>query len=237
MSLDVVRNSEPDVDFRAGKSETETVYSKWKYFPISQISHHGKICCEIAREWLASMDLSQLNSGSNLVGPRWINARFKWGPTKWPIHWCEAVQEKELDCGAQSAFAHEVFRRRGIPSFRVQMVQQFSDQSTRQWAERWSAAEASLFWIEQNLIYHECCAIAAGDGELKIWDGSASCWVNPRQYSGYGTVRALRVIDETGDNKFVWGDHHLKGNVWQTLLGLTFPEGASSNLRNLRDLA
>ena len=29
--------------------------------------------------------------GDKLTGPRWMREHSKWGPSAWPIHWCEAV--------------------------------------------------------------------------------------------------------------------------------------------------
>jgi hypothetical protein len=218
MSLDVVKNIENSEGNTYGAVIPLHSFTKWQDFPISQISHHGKLCCEIAREWLSSMDFSQLNSDSILSGPRWITARYKWGPTKWPIHWCEALYQSSLDCGAQSAVAQEIFKIRGVKSYRVQLVQQFSKDTTRQWSERWSADDASIFWIDENLIYHECCAILTKKSEIKIWDGSACCWVNPKQFNGYGAVRALRLFDQSDEKiAFVWGDHIIKANKWQSI--------------------
>src|SRR3982750_4162909 len=78
----------------------KTSYAAWEQLPYTRISHHGSACCEAARTWVLSMDYSLLNGSSPYTGPRWIRQRYEWGPTKHPIHWCEAVKEKTLDCGA-----------------------------------------------------------------------------------------------------------------------------------------
>ena len=219
MSLDVVNNAENSgVALQNRAIAPLTVFSKWQDFPISRISHHGGLCCEASREWLTAMDYSQLNAGSKLSGPRWIPQRYSWGPTKWPIHWCEALDQKSLDCGAQSALSLEIFKARGVRSFQVQLVQEFSNETTRQWAEKWSKDETSTFWIDKNLIYHECCAILTGENTLKLWDGSAGCWINSKQFQGYGTLRALRLIDKSGTTtSFKWGDHTIHANNWQEI--------------------
>jgi hypothetical protein len=222
MSLDAVKNT---INFDHNAFGTAVapsyVFSKWQNFPISKISHHGLKCCEMAREWLNAMDYSQLNAGSVFSGPRWIRQRYNWGPTKWQIHWCEAVNQKSLDCGAQAALAHEVFTMRGVESYQVQLVQQFSKETTAQWAQRWTAEETSIFWIDENMIYHECCAVVIDNGEIKLWDGSSSSWINSKQFNGYGTLRALRLFAAPNEmTKFKWGEHIITANKWQEIKGL-----------------
>ncbi|MEO5857895.1 MAG: hypothetical protein ABIR33_02995, partial [Pyrinomonadaceae bacterium] len=51
---------------------SEPVYSAWKHWEPTLISHHGSACCEIAREWVGSFDQSVLNGASPLTGPRWL---------------------------------------------------------------------------------------------------------------------------------------------------------------------
>lgn len=219
MSLDVVNERSFENKFFNQSTIANEIFSKWRTFPVSRISSHDQSCCQIALHWLHAMDFSQLNGESVFNGPRWIPARFSWGPTKWPIHWCEALQQKYLDCGAQSAIAFEIFRMREVECYRVQLVQQFSTDATRQWREKWLADDTTDFWIDENLIYHECCAIVTREGELKIWDGSAACWVSPRQQNGYGSVRALRIDAQSSSPiSFVWGDHTIRANTWHSLL-------------------
>ena len=95
MFLDAVKQAQETHVIDSVKSDA--VFEKWRNFPVSLISHHGQMCCEIAREWLFSMDFSKLNTGSVLTGPRWIRQRYSWGPTQWQIHWCEAIHKKSLD--------------------------------------------------------------------------------------------------------------------------------------------
>lgn len=222
MSLDAVRNTTTNNNFDGIAAATATaqmpsVFDKWQDFPISKISHHGQMCCETAREWLSAMDFSQLNAGSNLTGPRWIRQRYNWGPTTWQIHWCEALGQKSLDCGAQAALAQEVFGARGVESYQCQLVQQYSKEATDQWTSRWNDQETSVFWIEDDLIYHEGCAVVTGkDNEIKLWDASAAWWINPRQIGGYGGLRAVRIFTAPGDgSQFKWGEHSFRANEWQ----------------------
>lgn len=224
MSLDAVKNTINNTTnnfdggaIGAATATVNAVFGKWQDFPVSKISHHGQMCCETAREWLSAMDFSQSNAGSTLMGPRWIRQKYNWGPTTWQIHWCEAVRQRALDCGAQAALAQEVFAARGVESYQCQLVQQYSKEATQQWAERWNGEETSVFWIDEDLIYHEGCAVITGD-EIKLWDASAAWWINPRQFGGYGGLRAVRIFTTPNDaTEFKWGEHSIKANDWQKI--------------------
>ena len=222
MYLDAVKNTTTNFDggvagAATALSASDGVFNKWQDFPISRISHHGQMCCEIAREWLNAMDFSQLNSGSNLTGPRWIRQKYNWGPTTWQIHWCEVVRQTSLDCGAQAALANEVFASRNVKSYPVQLVQEFSTDATNQWAHKWNGAETSDFWINENLIYHEGCAVKTGnENEIKLWDASAAWWINPKQSGGYGGLRAVRLFADDS-TEFKWGEHRISANQWQEI--------------------
>lgn len=191
----------------------------WRYLPASTISHHGESCCRIAREWFLLMDYAQLNAGNPLMGPRWIRQKFVWGPSQWPIHWCKAMQQKTLDCGALGALAHEIFINRGVRSYPVQLIQQYSLDATRQWYKRWNGDETSVHWIKEDLIYHEGCAVAVEGNEIKIWDASAGSWIDPKQFGGYGGLLAVRIFAShpPTSNKFSWGKHCILPNEWQKI--------------------
>ena len=192
---------------------------KWEHWPASTISDHGQACCSIAREWLLSTDYAQLGGESPLAGPRWIRHRYPWGPSRWPIHWCEAVRRKTLDCGALAALAHEVFTARGVRSFPAQFVQQFSEDAARHWQSRWEGEEAPANWLKEDLIYHEGCAVVSRGDEIQVWDSSAGWWVNPKQFGGYGGLLALRIFDPQAgpQTAYRWGAHAVVPNVWLKL--------------------
>jgi hypothetical protein len=197
-----------------GFSKAEKVYKKWESWQPSMISHHGEMCCEVAREWITAMDFSELNGGNVLTGPRWLREKFKWGCSTFPIFWCEAVRKDTLDCGALAALAHEVFLNRGVKSIRAQLVQKFSKDSTEQWSNSWHDGNTPLEWTNKDLIYHEGCAIVSPDNEIKIWDASAGWWVDPKQRDGYGSVIAVKLTSGT-DTSFKWGTQNLPANRWQ----------------------
>ena len=162
------------------------------------------------------MDHSQLNAGHPLTGPRWLRKKFKWGPSKWPMHWCEAVQEETLDCGALGALSHELYVARGVRSFPAQFILEFNDVSTRHWTETWGAAGSCAPWINEGLIYHEGCAVAVNGNEIKLWDATATWWVNPKQFGGYAGLLAVRIFENGAETPsvFTWGEHRIPANTW-----------------------
>ncbi|MDQ6861779.1 MAG: hypothetical protein M3032_11570 [Verrucomicrobiota bacterium] len=216
------------IDLEGTGSDIDAGIANWKHFPASCISHHGEACCEIAREWMLGFDFSQLNGGNPLSGPRWLRKNFKWGPSKWPIHWCEAVREKTLDCGALAALSNELFLSRGVQSFPAQFILEFNDVSTRHWKETWGAAGSCAPWISEGLIYHEGCAIAVDD-EVKLWDATATWWINSKQFGGYAGLLAVRLFDHSGaPNEFIWGEHRIPANTWQKIARASSARTAAS---------
>jgi hypothetical protein len=189
---------------------------KWDQWPASKLSHHGKACCEIAREWVLATDFSQLGDGATLTGPRWIRQRYPWGPSPWPMHWCEAVERKRLDCGAHAAISHELFAARGVQSYPAQFVQQFTQDATRHWADKWGEDSVPAGWIDGDVIYHEGVAVEAGEGEIKLWDASAGWWVQPQAAAGYGSLLAVRIHDEADRRPggWTWIGRRLLPNAW-----------------------
>jgi hypothetical protein len=220
MSLDVVNNTsheETNGLHPCGVIKGGAVFENWREFPYTNVSHHGSTCCEMAREWLYAMDYTQLNGGSPFTGPRWLRQRYNWGPTVYPIHWCEAVEEKTLDCGALASLSREVFKSRNVRAYPAQLVQQFTTHATAQWQKKWSEKEASTHWINDDVIYHEGCAILTEGNEIKVWDSSAGWWVRPIPQNGYGSLLALRICADDRNNisVFQWGDHKIAANRWQ----------------------
>jgi hypothetical protein len=209
----------------AERSETQVAPAprpsdRWETFPYSRLSHHGRACCDIAREWVVGMDFAQLNGGELTSGPRWLREKYKWGPSPWPMHWCEAVKRKTIDCGAHAALALEAFAARGLTAFPAQIVQKYSEDATEQWRGKWAEEDVSCHWLEGEHIYHEVAALLVGEDEVKIWDSSAGSWINPRQSGGYGSLVALRLFADGqwgGGDGLRWGERRLKPNVWNQI--------------------
>ena len=194
----------------------------WETFPYSRLAHHGAPCCDIAREWVVAMDFAQLNGADLSSGPRWLRARYNWGPLAWPMHWCDVAHRETIDCGAHAALSREVFSARGLVTFPAQLVQRYSEAATDQWRGRWSKEDVSCHWLDGEHIYHEAAALLVGNGEVRIWDGSAGSWVSPRQpTSGYGSVVSVRIHADptfvTPAAGFVWGERRIEPNAWNQL--------------------
>jgi len=196
--------------------------ARWCDFPISELGHHGQACCEVARHWILQMDLAQLNGGNRLSGPRWLRARYEWGPSPWPMHWCELVERNVIDCGAHSALAHAAFEARGVRAFRAQFIQRYNRDAQAQWRTRWGAEQVSDHWIGDDVIYHEGNGILLGKDEVKLWDSSAGSWLNPRHLRGYGSLAAVRLFADAaqaGGDGLRWGGHRIRPNGWHHFAG------------------
>ncbi len=195
-------------------------FARWQDFPISYLSHHGEQCCEAARLWFGAMDFAQLNGSLRSSGPRWIRHKFNWGPSAWPLHWCEAVEAESIDCGAHAALAEEAFASRGVASLRAQFVQSYDANAISQWRGRWGAEGVSQHWLADKYIYHEGNAVLAAGQDIKLWDGSAGSWVTPSHAAGYGSVLAVRIAtsQDTAEHlDLKWGDYSIRTGRWQAL--------------------
>jgi hypothetical protein len=194
-----------------------SVYEPWKHWEPSRVSHHGTMCCEIAREWIIDTDFSVLNGANLLTGPRWLRQRFDWGPGVYPLHWCEVPKKTALDCGILAALSYELFTHRGVRAFRAQLVQKFADSAADHWRSAWEGDSAITAWIDGNVIYHEGCAVLGRSNEIKLWDSSAGWWVDPKTTSGYGSILALKVSSHENMSDLNWGLHKVETNRWITL--------------------
>jgi hypothetical protein len=216
MFLDAV-NVRADSAVDASIGHHEEIFHTWDQWRPSSISHHGRTCCEIAREWIAATDFALLNGGNVFTGPRWLRQRFDWGPGTYPIFWCDLSKKKKLDCGVHAALAYEVFTRRGVNTFRAQLVQEFSADAATQWRTAWRNDSAVTDWIRDEYIYHEGCAVEVGNSCMKLWDSSAGSWMDPKTTRGYGSVRAVRIASIVTSNGLKWGAHSLTTNTWTEL--------------------
>ena len=197
----------------------QALIEKWEDLPASPLADHAAPCCRIAHEWFLAMDFSQMQAGDPLTGPRWIRERYKWGPTRWPLYWCEAIQAKTLDCGALAALSQQAYLGRSIRCYTAQFIQRYTVEDSKHWYAAWERDQASAHWIEDDLVYHEACAVVVRDSEIRIWDPTASWWVMPKQFEGYGAVLALRILtpDNVEPKAFHWAMHRITPNLWQPL--------------------
>jgi urea transporter len=198
---------------------------RWLAQPPSRLLDHGRDCCELARRWFHSLDYSfdsMLASADRFRGPGWVRDRYPWGPSRWPLYWCEAVEARRLDCGALTALACEVFASRGVTCWPVQLIQRFSVRDIRQWREQWGSGPGLFGWTAGEFIYHEAAAVVAADGSIGIWDPTHNWWIPSAQSDGYGSTLFVRVSVTDHDvarDVVIWGSHRLRPSEWEELGG------------------
>jgi len=169
--------------------ELENLLNRWEKKLSSKLSHHGEECCSLARSWFLALDRS-LRPGDEAM-PVWIRQRYEWGPSPWPLFWCEAVRADRLDCGALAALAREALASRRALVFPRQLVQRFDRGAIAQWKEVWRKAGCPIDWIAEEYVYHEACAVLQG-GDLKIFDPTDNVIISPER-DGYGGLVAIRL--------------------------------------------
>jgi hypothetical protein len=203
----------------SGSSALRAAIEEWQEFPASDLADHAAPCCAIAREWLAATDCSHMPHTEPLTGPRWLRQRVTWGPSIWPLYWCEAVEAKTLDCGALAALARQVFQSRGVSCHTAQFIQKYTKGDGQHWYRTWQRKQAEVHWIQDDLVYHEACAVVVRDNQIRIWDPTASWWVEPRQREGYSAVLATRILSPQTNlpHHFDWDGNRLIPNQWQPL--------------------
>lgn len=197
-----MRSAEPDTLERA----------TWARASVSTLAHHG-VCCDRARGWIAAMARSHdfaATDGLDYTAPRWLTRRWRWGPTRWPIAWCEAVRTEAIDCGVFAAFAVEIFRAKGLDAYHGQVLRNWPEESTAHWRQKWAAMPEAFNWIGTKVIYHEVCIVRFGP-EARIYDPTYGCWLEPYLQVGHGAHIAVRgELPEA----MSWGSHRLVNGQW-----------------------
>lgn len=174
---------------RAAETVAAPEWAPWaKWFPSILASHPGE-CCTVARGWFLAMSRS-LWRGEG--GPTWIANRYPWGPSCWPLHWCEAVEADELDCGAHQALTVEAFRDRGIRVVPVQLVQRQERHNLGHFHGRWEEGGAALGWAGDGAAYHEAVATLV-DGRAEVWDATVNAWLSPAHVRGVRSIAGVRI--------------------------------------------
>jgi len=194
----------------------EQVLEHWRNKSISVILDHGQSCCTLAKEWFISMDKSLVADSNTLSGPKWLRERYRWGPIRRPLYWCDIVNVEALDCGAFAAITREIFISRGLTCLPVQLVQKFPLYNIKHWKETWLKAKVPFDWAEGPLVYHEAVAVVIKENCIEIWDPVDAHWMSLRT-RGYGATIALRVVSDKL-HSVVWKSRHIPTNQWIKLL-------------------
>jgi hypothetical protein len=188
----------------------------WIGASVSTLARHGA-CCDRARAWIVGMARSHdfaATDGLAYAAPRWITRRWGWGPTRWPIAWCEAVRADAFDCGVFAAFALEIFRAKGLEAFPGQVLCTCAEEIMTHWHQKWTSMPGAFNWIGTKVIYHEICVIRAGLTEARVYDPTEGIWLEPDAPAGHGATIAIRAeLPEA----LTWGPHVLVNGQWTEL--------------------
>lgn len=155
----------------------------------SLLTHKGR-CCLTARAWFESLVMSL---AERREPPDWLSLRWPWGPSPWPLYWCEAVRAEHLDCGALAALTRASCDALGLSPMPVQLIERFNVEAGENWRSVWRRSAPGVKWVWGDLVYHEAVAIP-GRGGLSIWDPTDRCWIESRARTGYASAVAVRVL-------------------------------------------
>jgi hypothetical protein len=187
----------------------------WVSLPVSNISDHHQDCCRDAKSWFLALDISLRPNASYSLPPSWIRQRYEWGPSPWPLHWCEAVCSEKLDCGALASLARHAILARGGVVLPCQLIRSFNREAVSHWRRLWNDSGLSGEWAHGEHAYHEACAIAE-ENVVNIWDPTDDKWIEPYQ-RGYGSTAALRIAltkDWRAPQELRWGAQEIPIGTW-----------------------
>jgi hypothetical protein len=185
----------------------------WAQASVSTLADHGR-CCAAARGWLVAMSRSldfAATDGLVFAAPRWLMHRWKWGPTRWPVSWCEAVRAEAVDCGVFGAFAREIFRAKGVEAYGGQVLRSCAGTTTAHWRAKWAALPGAFNWIGENAVYHEVCIVRVGRAEARVYDPTDGAWLEHAVKGGHGGHLAIRGELPVA---LQWGPHTLVNGQW-----------------------
>jgi hypothetical protein len=192
---------------------------EWVRASVSVLGRHGA-CCDRARAWLAAMGRSHdfaATDGLAFAGPRWLTERYAWGPTRWPLAWCDAVRARTIDCGVFSVFALEIFRAKGIEAFPGQVLRICAAERTTHWRRKWSAIPEAFNWIGSRVVYHEVNVVRVTEADARVYDPTVGVWLDPAIKTGHGGHIAIRAELPVA---LSWGGHKLVNGQWTKLVAV-----------------
>jgi hypothetical protein len=176
---------------------------------------HGSACCAGARRWLGAIHAAG-GPTAPLSGLGWISDMYPWGPSRWPMSWCDLVDQQKLDCGAHSAVAREVARGVGVELLGVQLLLWSGASDIAHWASAWREGGVAPTWLFDGLYYHE--AVGVSGESLAVLDTTRNARVTPDTAPGNGSVAAIRVSGGHAET-LRWGRHDLVVGQWMLMTG------------------
>lgn len=204
----------------------EEFYPRWIEHPSSSIIHHERDCCEEARLWFLAYSRSMEGwtaAQYRMKPPTWLSQLYKWGPSVWPITWCQVIKEKTIDCGVFAALAREVFAAQGAKAYPAQALLSYNENCTDHWKDLWikgmgkvdKRKTGEVFpWVGSRVVYHEVCVLEMPNGDAKIYDSTFGNWLEPHQRVGFGALLSVRAECPRLLN---WGDKLLSFGEWVDL--------------------
>jgi hypothetical protein len=192
---------------------------EWMRPPVSVLGRHGA-CCDRARAWLAAMGRSHdfaATDGLAFAGPSWLTERYTWGPTRWPLTWCDAVGARTIDCGVFSAFSLEIFRAKDIEAFPAQVLRNVAAEIRPHWRRKWSTIPEAFNWIGSRLVYHEVNIVRVSEADARVYDPTVGVWLDPAINAGHGGQIAIRAELPVA---LSWGGHKLVNGQWTKLVAV-----------------
>jgi len=145
--------------------------------------------------------------------------RWLWGPTVWPLPWCQAVQNRELDCGGLAHLAEIALVAAGNQVVRAELIERSAPDRTEHWAVRWSAVPNAPRWIWGDLTYHEAVGVLAGS-KLRVWDPTEHGWRDSGSGNAGSKTLAIRLVpgETSAGPAFVeWSGRQLEMGSWAAL--------------------
>lgn len=211
---------------KPGIAESDKLFDRWVEHPSSSIVHHDRPCCDEARLWFLayakSVEASQAIH-TRIKPPHWLGQLFTWGPSAWPIAWCQIPREKTLDCGVFAALAREVFQAQGVVAHPAQALIRYNEACTDHWKDLWKSGSKKmdkrqsreLFpWIGDEVVYHEICVLELPGRDAKVYDSTFGFWIEPEKRDGFRGVLAIRT---ESPRLLRWGGKILSFGEWVTL--------------------
>ncbi len=185
--------------------------------PSHLLTHPSGRCCSRVHSWFKAMAYSY--GIMNLGLPYWLHDQWEWGPSKWPMYWCEILKNKTIDCGVFAELAEVALKETGQKTMRVQSIEEYSSDVCQNWEHLWSSADCCGDWINGIFVYHEMVGLVHED--LKIWDPVDNHFItfSKRANKQQGRMVAIRLIpsDTFPPEKVgLWG-LQLKEGVWHNL--------------------
>jgi hypothetical protein len=152
-----------------------------------------------------------------LEPPTWLRTKYKWGPVKHPLYWCQVVEDKELDCGSLSAIIREVYESRGVVALPVQMILEYPTYTIEHWVAMWHKRGLSVNWVWGRYVYHEAVGVVYEENKMKIYDPVENAWIDSSGCVERGRIVAIRIVGKEAHDYVYWGDVHVKLNKWHVL--------------------